>query len=88
MASPDEAFAAAVLAIYLVLLVPATYNTWKHGVQGLAWVGWGYFVLFCSLRIIGSAMQISNPTSAGAAIISSIGLSPLTIATGGILHEA
>ncbi|KAJ4409717.1 hypothetical protein N0V82_009406 [Gnomoniopsis sp. IMI 355080] len=37
---------------------------------------------------MGSALQISNPESTGAAIISSVGLSPLTIAIGGVLHEA
>lgn len=88
MASPDTAYAAAVLAIYLGLLVPAGYNLWKHGFRHLAWVGWGYFTIFCTLRIVGSAMQISDPESTGAAIISGVGLSPLTIAAAGVLHEA
>lgn len=88
MASADVAYAAAVLAIYLVLIIPAAYTAFKHGVRGMAWLGWGYFIVFCSLRIIGSALQISSPESTGAAIISSVGLSPLTIAVGGVLHEA
>lgn len=88
MASSNTAYAAVVLAIYLALLLPAAYNLWKHGFRYLAWVGWGYFTIFCTLRIVGSAMQISDPESTGAAIISGVGLSPLTIAAGGILHEA
>lgn len=88
MADSGVVYAAVVLAIYLVQLLPAAYVAFKHGLQGLAWIGWGYFILFCTLRIVGSALQLSDPQSTGAAIISSIGLSPLTIATGGILHEA
>lgn len=88
MTSPDVAYAAAVLAIYLVLFWPALYTLIKHGFRHLAWMGWLYFLLFCSLRIIGSALQISHPQSIAAAIISSVGLSPLTIAVGGVLHEA
>lgn len=88
MTSQNVAYAAAVLAIYLALLPPTAYVAWKHGTRGQAWLGWGYLVVFCTLKIVGSAMQIAEPTSTGAGIISSIGLSPLTIATGGVLHEA
>ncbi|CAN8104782.1 unnamed protein product [Discula destructiva] len=88
MTTSNVGYAAAVLAIYLVLLIPAIYTTIKHGFKAMAWLGWVYFLLFCSLRIIGSALQIADPTSTGAAIISSVGLSPLTIAVGGVLHEA
>lgn len=88
MTSADVAYSAAVLVVYLVLFIPASYTTFKHGVQGMAWLGWGYLMIFCSLRIIGSALQISNPESTGAAIISNVGLSPLTIAISGVLHEA
>lgn len=88
MTSPNSAYASAVLAIYLVLSLPAVYTAYKHGVQNrLAWLGWGYFILFCILRITGSAMQIADPESSGAAIISSVGLSPLIIGAAGILHE-
>lgn len=80
-------YAAAVLAIYLVLLLPAAYTAYKHGVKARAWIGWGYFMVFCTLRIVGSALQIANPSSIGAAIISSVGLSPLTIALSGALFE-
>lgn len=88
MANADVAYAAAVLAIYLVLVIPAAYTAFKHGFSCMAWLGWPYFIFFCSLRIVGSALQISSPASTGAAIISSVGLSPLTIAIAGVLHEA
>lgn len=88
MTSPDKAYAAAVLAIYLTLLWPVLYILIKHGFRRLAWMGWLYLLIFCSLRIIGSALQLSNPQSTTAAILSSVGLSPLTIAAGGVLHEA
>uniref|UniRef100_A0A8H7N5N7 DUF7702 domain-containing protein n=1 Tax=Bionectria ochroleuca TaxID=29856 RepID=A0A8H7N5N7_BIOOC len=72
------------LAIYATLSVPTFYILWKHGVTGL--LGWGYLLVFFSLRIVGCAMALSGNTSA--AIISNIGLSPILLATGGILHEA
>ncbi|KAJ4387665.1 hypothetical protein N0V93_008262 [Gnomoniopsis smithogilvyi] len=88
MASADVAYAAAVLAIYIVLFFPAVYTSSKHGVQGMAWLCWRFFILFCIVRIIGNALEMANPGSTAAAIISSVGLSPLTIAIGGALHEA
>ncbi|PSR78249.1 hypothetical protein BD289DRAFT_128099 [Coniella lustricola] len=88
MAETSKGYAAAVLAIYLILMVPAIYTTIKHGFRNHAWIGWCYYIAFCGLRIIGSGMQLANPTSSGAAIISSVGLSPLTISLGGILYEA
>ncbi|KAF3763070.1 hypothetical protein M406DRAFT_73723 [Cryphonectria parasitica EP155] len=88
MTSSVVGYAAAVLTIYLVLLGPAIYCFARHGVKHQIWVGWLYFILFCLLRIIGSAMEISSPDSIAAAIISSVGLSPLTISLFGILHEA
>ncbi|VUC33518.1 unnamed protein product [Clonostachys rosea] len=72
------------LAIYATLSVPTFFVLWKHGVAGL--LGWGYLLVFFSLRIVGCAMQLSGSTSA--AIISNIGLSPVLLATAGILHEA
>ncbi|CAH0027297.1 unnamed protein product [Clonostachys rhizophaga] len=72
------------LAIYATLSVPTFYILWKRGVTGL--LGWGYLLVFFSLRIVGCAMALSGSTSA--AIISNIGLSPILLATAGILHEA
>lgn len=88
MTSSTVGYAAATLAIYLTLIIPAAYTAAKHGFEAMAWLGWVYFIAFCILRIIGSALQLAAPTSTSAAIISSVGLSPLTIAISGVLHEA
>ncbi|KAJ9148472.1 hypothetical protein NKR23_g4823 [Pleurostoma richardsiae] len=88
MTSADTAFAAVVLSIYTALSVPTIYVTYRHGIKGWAFLGWGFLFIFCTLKIVGSALQISNPRSTGAAIVSSVGLSPLTLALGGVLHEA
>ncbi|CAG8153467.1 unnamed protein product [Penicillium salamii] len=76
---------AAELAIYIALAIPILYLLAKHGRQGL--LGWLFLFIFSSLRIVGSALGLksSSPT---ASIISSVGLSPLLLATSGILHEA
>ncbi|KAE9366502.1 hypothetical protein N431DRAFT_487090 [Stipitochalara longipes BDJ] len=81
----------AYLAIYSILTLPIIYITFRHGKHGL--VGWLYLFAFCTLRIVGGAMQISANNEgnvdkfATAALISNIGLSPLLLATSGILHE-
>ncbi|CAG8128627.1 unnamed protein product [Penicillium olsonii] len=76
---------AAELAIYIALAIPTLYLLVQHGRPGF--LGWLFLFVFCSLRIIGSALGLksSSPT---AGIISSVGLSPLLLATSGILHEA
>lgn len=75
------------IAIYCLLTVPVLYLLFRHGPQGI--MGWGYLFAFCSLRIIGGAMVLSNgPMDQTSAIISNIGLSPLLLSMSGILHEA
>lgn len=78
------ALSTAELIIYATLSIPTLYILVKHGRAGL--LGWLFLFAFCSLRIIGSAIDLSGNTSAG--IISSVGLSPLLLAASGILHEA
>ncbi|KAL7783810.1 hypothetical protein V8C37DRAFT_35071 [Trichoderma ceciliae] len=72
------------LGIYAALSIPTIFVLIKHGRTGI--LGWLYLFAFCTLRIIGGAMSLSG--SASANIISSVGLSPLLLATSGILHEA
>jgi hypothetical protein len=78
------------LAIYAALSLPVIYILFRHGQPGL--IGWVYILAFCSLRIVGGAMSLSSDKngtpSSTAAIISSIGLSPLLIGISGILREA
>ncbi|KAL2679097.1 hypothetical protein Neosp_009855 [[Neocosmospora] mangrovei] len=54
----------------------------------MAILGWGYLLVFCSLKIIGSSMQLGDNPGSGAAIVTSVGLSPLLLAVAGVLHEA
>lgn len=81
--------AAAQIALYALLILPSVYAAWKHGWQGL--LGWGFLVAFCLLRLIGSALQVSNETngmrSQTTQIISGVGLSPLVLTIVGLLHE-
>ncbi|KAJ5123971.1 uncharacterized protein N7515_007796 [Penicillium bovifimosum] len=75
----------ATCAIYAVLIIPVLYLLVRHGRYGL--LGWLFLSIFCAIRIVGGALAINNPSIA-ASIISSVGLSPLLLATAGILHEA
>lgn len=90
MLSQPGQLAAAELAIYLLLITPCAHAFYTHGKHGL--VGWFFIVAFCSLRIIGSALQINNEkknaTSEATQIISGVGLSPLILGVLGVLAEA
>ncbi|KUI56000.1 hypothetical protein VP1G_03377 [Cytospora mali] len=76
---------AAELVIYAILSIPVLYICARHWPAGV--LGWFYLCAFCTLRIVAGAMSI-NSNSGVASIISSVGLSPLILATCGILHEA
>ena len=90
MLSQSGQLAAAELAIYLLLVIPCAYTLYTHGKHGL--LGWFFIVAFCSLRIVGSALEISdekkNSKSDSAQIISGVGLSPLILGVLGVLAEA
>ncbi|KAI8963492.1 hypothetical protein F5Y11DRAFT_319405 [Daldinia sp. FL1419] len=78
----------ALLAIYLTLSPSLVYIAIKHGLKHGAIIGWAFLFIFCTLRIISSAIQIHDTYSSSAALVASIGLSPLLAATCGVLHEA
>jgi hypothetical protein len=86
MSGPNDAQ----LGIYGLLALPVIYLVYRHGWHGA--LGWGYLFIFCTLRVVGPSMQIRDEkegkSSSTATLISSIGLSPLLLATVGILHEA
>ena len=84
--SSNTALATAQLAIYAVLTLPTAYTLLLHGKRGF--LGWFYLFVFCTLRIVGGAMLLHDPLSTGATVVSSIGISPLLLATLGVLHEA
>ncbi|OQV04422.1 hypothetical protein CLAIMM_09308 [Cladophialophora immunda] len=75
------------LAIYVALLPPTGWLFYKHGRRAIA--AFFFLVAFDILRIVAAAIQISDhnnphPSTSGA-IVSSIGLSPLLLATAGFL---
>ncbi|KAI1103044.1 hypothetical protein F4804DRAFT_247265 [Jackrogersella minutella] len=80
--------ALALLIIYITISLPNIYIAIKHGFKHGAVVGWFFLFSFCTLRIISSAIEMSDVQSTSAALITSIGLSPLLAAACGILHES
>ncbi|KAK3332670.1 hypothetical protein B0T19DRAFT_439483 [Cercophora scortea] len=74
------------LAIYATLSLAVIYVFVRHWPTDP--LGWAYLFAFCTLRIVGGAMANGGSGSSSASIISSIGLSPLLLATSGILHES
>lgn len=80
----------ATLVIYAIFVQPTIYIIWRHGKRGI--LGWFYAHAFCILRIVGSILDIvqgsSSSTSFSVLIVSNIGLSPLLLASLGVLHEA
>ena len=76
----EQALSIAELAIYLILFQPTFYCLWKHGKHGF--LGWLCVQSFCTVRIVGNAIQIhTNATGSVAVLLSSIGLAPLLLAT-------
>lgn len=76
---------AAECALYAVLILPVLFLIVRHRMTGF--VGWLFLSFFCVLRIVGGGMSI-NSSNPAASIISNVGLSPMLLATAGILHEA
>ncbi|RWQ92194.1 hypothetical protein C8Q69DRAFT_106389 [Paecilomyces variotii] len=78
------------LIIYCILALPVLYCLYSHGKPGL--LGWLYLFVFCTLRIIGSGLELRqgdlDSSSSSALLVNNIGLSPLLLAAMGILHEA
>ena len=80
------------LVVYSPALLIAIYLSIRHGFGRSA--GWMFLIIFCLARIIGAAMQlatISSPTNTGLytgyAILQNVGLSPLMLATLGLLSR-
>jgi hypothetical protein len=92
MISTREAIGIAELCIYIPLLFISSYLTYRHGFfKQLAWL---FLALFCTLRAASGGLAIassSNPTNiteaVWTAILGSIGLNPLLLATMGLLKR-
>ncbi|KAI0122401.1 hypothetical protein F4814DRAFT_408600 [Daldinia grandis] len=78
----------ALLVTYLTISPSLIYIAIKHGLKHGAAIGWSFLFIFCTLRIVASAIEIHDAYSSSAALVASIGLSPLLAAACGILHES
>ncbi|OTA96606.1 hypothetical protein M434DRAFT_105694 [Hypoxylon sp. CO27-5] len=78
----------ALLIIYLASPIPIIYIAIKHGLKHGAIIGWFFLFTFCTLRIVSSAIELQDAQSSSAALVASIGLSPLLAAACGVLHES
>ncbi len=81
------------LIYYSPALIASLYVSYKHGFQKGS--GWIFLTIFCVIRIIGAGAQLatidnSNPHTAEtiALVAAVLGLSPLLLATLGILARA
>lgn len=90
---PTTQLSIAELVIYLILVPIISYILVRHGKPG--YLGWGFLIIFCGLRIASDGIQIGNhknaanggSVSSSGAIINSIGLSGLLYSLSGIIHE-
>ena len=92
MVSQREAIDIAVLTIYILLLPLSLFVVFRHGFSRS--VGFLYLCLFCGIRIASSAMGIlsQNNTSSQsdlvwAAVLGSVGISPLLLASFGLVSR-
>ncbi|KAF4620231.1 hypothetical protein G7Y89_g14590 [Cudoniella acicularis] len=92
MISTTEAIAIAEICVYTPISLLTTITIFHHGFKRQS--GWIYLFIFCLVRIIGAAFKISSashPTSTTdaewAAILQSVGLSPLLLASLGLLKR-
>jgi len=78
------------IIVYVALILPTFYIWRRHGRPGF--LAYNFVYAFCAIRIAGSALSIAAERNASletaAAILSRIAISPLLLATLGVLHEA
>jgi hypothetical protein len=92
MISTAESIAIAELCVYVPIFILTVFVVIRHGFQKQ--LGWIYLSIFCIIRLAGAGFKIEsihNPTNKTdiewAAIFQSVGLSPLLMATMGLLKR-
>ncbi|KIM99810.1 hypothetical protein OIDMADRAFT_126317 [Oidiodendron maius Zn] len=92
MISTPEAIAIAELSVYSPILLLTFIIVFRYGFKRQS--GWIYLAIFCIVRIAGAALKIlsaEHPQSIDdaewAAILQSVGISPLLLATFGLLKR-
>lgn len=92
MVSTAEGIAIAEICVYIPVFILTLIIVFRHGFKRQA--GWIYLAMFCVIRLAGAGFKIDethNPTNKTdiewAAILQSIGLSPLLLASLGLLKR-
>ena len=92
MVNASEGIAYAELCVYLPIFLLMAIVLVRHGLQKQ--LGWIYLAIFCIVRIAGAGFKIESahhPTSKTdaewSAILQSVGLSPLLMASLGLLKR-
>jgi len=92
MVSTAEVIAYAELVVYIPIFLLTAIIIFRHGFQKQ--LGWIYLTLFCVVRIAGAIFEIKRehaPTNTTdiewSEILQSVGLSPLLMATLGLLKR-
>ncbi|THZ82842.1 hypothetical protein D6C84_05431 [Aureobasidium pullulans] len=92
MINSRETLAIVELVVYIPTLVATIAIVIRHGFKRQ--LGWIYLAIFCTIRIVGSILEIlshKNPSNVSdkewAGIFQSIGLSPLILASFGLLKR-
>lgn len=92
MISTPEGIAIAELAVYVPVLILTIIVVIRHGFQKQ--LGWIYLAIFCLIRSVGAGFKIQavhHPTNKTdvewATILQSVGLSPLLMASMGLLKR-
>ncbi|KUJ18921.1 uncharacterized protein LY89DRAFT_582774 [Mollisia scopiformis] len=92
MVSTSEAIAYAEICVYIPTFILTLFVVFRHGFKRQA--GWIYLAIFSLIRVAGAGFKIAqshNPTNKTdiewAAILQSVGLSPLLLASMGLLKR-
>lgn len=92
MVSTTEAISIAELIVYIPIFFLTLFIVFRHGFQRQ--MGWIYLVIFCTVRCAGAGFKIASandPTNVTdlewSAILQSVGLSPLLLASLGLLKR-
>jgi prolipoprotein diacylglyceryltransferase len=92
MVSTAESIAIAELCVYIPIFILTVVVMIRHGFQRQ--LGWIYLAIFCIIRLAGAGFKIESvhhPTNKTdtewSAILQSVGLSPLLMASMGLLKR-
>lgn len=92
MVSQEKAIAIAEIGVYIPTFICTLIVVFRHGFKKQA--GWIYLAVFCAIRMAGAGFKIAStndPTNKTdiewAAILQSVGLSPLLLASLGLLKR-